>query len=31
MKEKHDLETEALLSALSDSQRTTKTLLEENL
>lgn len=31
MKEKHDLETEALLSALSDSQRTTKTLREENL
>ena len=30
MKEKHDLETEALLSALSDSQRTTKTLREEN-
>ncbi|KIK78215.1 hypothetical protein PAXRUDRAFT_834667 [Paxillus rubicundulus Ve08.2h10] len=31
MKEKHDLETEALLSALSDSQRTTKTLREENI
>jgi len=31
MKEKHDLETEALLSALSDSQRMTKTLREENL
>lgn len=31
MKEKHDVETEALLSALSDSQRTTKTLREENL
>ena len=31
MKEKHDLETEALLSALSDSQRTSKTLREENL
>lgn len=31
MKEKHDLETEALLSALSDSQRTTKTLRDENL
>ncbi|KAL4070065.1 hypothetical protein V8B97DRAFT_523459 [Scleroderma yunnanense] len=30
MKEKHDLETEALLAALSDSQRTTKTLREEN-
>ncbi|KIM66420.1 hypothetical protein SCLCIDRAFT_1211180 [Scleroderma citrinum Foug A] len=30
MKEKHDLETEALLAALSDSQRTTKTLQEEN-
>ncbi|KAF9236542.1 hypothetical protein BU15DRAFT_49843 [Melanogaster broomeanus] len=30
MREKHDLETEALLSALSDSQRTTKTLREEN-
>ena len=29
-KEKHDLETEALLAALSDSQRTTKTLQEEN-
>lgn len=30
LKEKHDLETEALLGALSDSQRTTKTLREEN-
>ncbi|KAG6332617.1 hypothetical protein ID866_6470 [Astraeus odoratus] len=30
MKEKHDLETEALLAALSDSQRTSKTLREEN-
>ena len=31
MKEKHDLETEALLSVLSDSQRTTTILQEENL
>ena len=30
MKEEHDLETEALLAAPSDSQRTTKTLQEEN-
>lgn len=30
LKDKHDLETEALLAALSDSQRTTKTLREEN-
>ncbi|KAH7924115.1 hypothetical protein BV22DRAFT_1120398 [Leucogyrophana mollusca] len=30
LKEKHDLETEVLLSALSDSQRTTKALREEN-
>jgi hypothetical protein len=30
MKERHDLETEALLAALSDSQRTTKVLREEN-
>ncbi|KAF9219374.1 hypothetical protein BS17DRAFT_789369 [Gyrodon lividus] len=30
MREKHDIETEALLSALSDSQRTTKALREEN-
>ena len=30
MKEKHSQETEALLSALSDSQRTTKILREEN-
>ena len=30
MKQKHDLETEALLSALSDCQRMTKTLQEEN-
>jgi hypothetical protein len=30
MKEKHEVETEALLSALSDSQRTTKMLRDEN-
>ena len=30
MREKHGIETEALLSALSDSQRTTKMLREEN-
>jgi hypothetical protein len=30
MKEKHSVETEALLAALSDSQRTTKMLREEN-
>ncbi|KAI5985728.1 hypothetical protein EDD15DRAFT_2554337 [Pisolithus albus] len=30
LKDKHELETEALLAALSDSQRTTKTLREEN-
>ncbi|KAI6030087.1 hypothetical protein EDC04DRAFT_2869037 [Pisolithus marmoratus] len=30
LKDRHDLETEALLAALSDSQRTTKTLREEN-
>ncbi|EGN92060.1 hypothetical protein SERLA73DRAFT_164231 [Serpula lacrymans var. lacrymans S7.3] len=30
MKEKHELETEALLSALSDSQRSSKMLREEN-
>jgi hypothetical protein len=30
MKEKHSVETEALLSALSDSQRTSKMLREEN-
>jgi cell division protein FtsB len=30
MKEKHEAATEALLSALADSQRTTKTLRVEN-